>query len=626
MESDKRLYLLGNEAIAYSSVEAGLEYASAYPGTPSTEILETLAKLSRKYNFYVEWSVNEKVAFEAAYGAAIAGVKSLVAMKHVGVNVAADPLTTSAYTGVNNSFVIVSADDPSMWSSQNEQDNRYYGLRSYIPVLEPPTPYHIKDVVIEAFKLSEKFRHPFILRSTTRLSHIRVSYEFNEPRRDIHRGPLDIDPARYSVIPAHARRLRVDMLARWSEIERYFNDAWFNWVEGDGDKLIITSGFSYSYVVDAISKLDIGDVKILSLSGMVPLPKKLVLEAVEDVDKVLIVEELEPIIETHIKSLLYDTDVRVEVVGKEIIPLVGELTLDKVLDAIAKWLELDIKSKDLNIDENLPVRPPAFCPGCPHRGTFFSLRKAVNRSGVKPIYSGDIGCYSLAVLPPFKMQDTIVDMGSSIGLANGFAHILPEEYIVVATIGDSTFFHSGITPLLNAVYNKSPILVVILDNRVTAMTGAQPNPGSGYDAGWEETIKIDIKKVVEGLGIEYIAEVDPFKIRESEKIFRDAVEYVRRYRRPAVVIAKRACTLLIAAWARRRGIEIPKYDVDVDKCIKCGICYNNFTCPAIYPDDEGIAHIDPALCVGCGECLDICPTKAFKPVSEWSDEFKSLWW
>ena len=626
MYKTRQLHLLGNEAIAYASVEAGLQFASAYPGTPSTEIVETLAKLSKKYGFYVEWSVNEKVALEAAYGAAIAGVKSLVAMKHVGVNVAADPLTTSAYTGVNNSFVIVSADDPSMWSSQNEQDNRYYGLRSYIPVLEPPSPYRIRDIVLEAFRISERFKHPIILRTTTRISHLRVRYEFREPEREVRIPEWKPDPERFSVIPAHARRLRMKLIERWEDIKKYFNEAWFNFIEGDGDRLIITSGFSYSYVKDALKSLGIENIRILSLSGMVPIPEELVLRAVEGVEEVLVVEELEPIVETHVKSILYDEGVRIPIYGKKYIPLIGELTLENVRNGIARWLNIDYSTSFEEPGLELPPRPPAFCPGCPHRGTFFSLRKAVNRSGLKPVYSGDIGCYSLAVLPPFRMQDTIVEMGGSIGLANGFSHILPRDHIVVATIGDSTFFHTGIPALLNAVYNNSPMLVVILDNRVTAMTGAQPHPGSGYDVYWNRTREIDIEAIVKAIGVEYVVSMDPFKIRESEKVIREAIEYIKNNGKPAVVIAKRACTLLIASWARRKGIEIPLYTVDTGKCISCGICYNNFTCPAIYPDEEGIAHIDPALCVGCGECVEVCPTKAFKPVRAWNREFEGLWW
>ena len=619
--------MLGNEAIAYASVESGIQFASAYPGTPSTEIVETLAKLSRKYGFYVEWSVNEKVALEAAYGAAIAGVKSMAVMKHVGVNVAADPLTTSAYTGVNNSFVIVSADDPNMWSSQNEQDNRYYGLRSYIPVLEPPKPYLIKDIVRETFNISEKFKHPVILRTTTRLSHLRVAYEFNEPKFEVKLPEFKRDPKKYSVIPAHARMLRRELLDRWEEITDYFNKAWFNSVEGDGEHLIITSGFAYSYVKDVIDNLGLDRVRILSLAGMIPIPDKLIASELEKSEKVLIVEELEPIVETYVKKIAFEKGIDIDIKGKDYVPIIGELTLDKVSDAIIKWLDLNIERPKLDkVGIELPVRPPAFCPGCPHRGTFFSLRKAVNRSGLKPIYSGDIGCYSLAVLPPFKMQDTIVEMGGSIGLANGFSHVLPEVHIVVATIGDSTFFHSGITGLLNAVYNNAPMLVVILDNRVTAMTGAQPHPGTGFDIYWNRKTEIKIEDIVKSLGVEYVKTLDPFEIRESEKIFREAVEYVKENRKPAVVIAKRACTLLIVGQARRKGVEIPLYTVDTDKCIKCGICYNNFTCPAIYPDEEGVAHIDPALCVGCGECVDVCPTKAFKPVKDWSDEFKRLWW
>ncbi len=627
MYKTKSLYLLGNEAIAYAAVEAGLDFASSYPGTPSTEIMETLAKLSKKYGFYVEWSVNEKVAFEAAYGASIAGAKSLVSMKHVGLNVAADPLTTSAYTGVNNSFVIVSADDPGMWSSQNEQDNRFYGLRSYIPVLEPTDLFSIRETVLEAFKLSSIYKHPVILRITTRIGHSRVQYFFSEPRREVRPPSFKKDPKRFSVIPAHARELREDMLERWERIRRYVNRSPLNKVVGSGKHLIITSGFAYSYVSDVLNRNGLKNIKVLALGAMIPIPDEFILNNLGEAESILVVEELEPILETYIKSLLYSHGYSIPVYGKDYIPVTGELNITNVERGIFNWLGRSIEKPRIYRNKiDLPGRPPTFCPGCPHRGTFFSLRKAVNRSGLSPVYSGDIGCYSLAVLPPFNMQDTIVEMGGSIGLANGFSQVLKDGYIIVATIGDSTFFHSGIPALINAVYNRAPMLIVILDNRVTAMTGGQPHPGSGYDALGREAPNIDIEGICRAIGIEYIKVVDPFKIKDSESVFREAIEYIKENSRPAVVIARRACTLHIISMARRRGIEIPLYTVEKDKCIKCGICYNNFSCPAIYPDRDGYAEIDPALCVGCGECVEVCPTKAFKEVRGWTKEFESLWW
>lgn len=624
----KKEILLGNEAIAWGAIEAGLGFASAYPGTPSTEIVETLAKYAEEYGYYVEWSVNEKVALEAAYGAAIAGVKSLVAMKHVGVNVAADPLSTSAYTGVEDSFVIVSSDDPSMWSSQNEQDNRYYGLRAFLPVIEAASVSELKDITIEAFKMSSLLKHPVILRSVTRLSHSRVPVELSYKGFNRGKGTFKKNPKKYAVIPSHARELRKELIKRWSRIEEYLNNVWYNDIEGEGRNLIITSGYAYSYVKDSLKYLGNVKVKILRLSGMIPLPRRLVLKAVESVDNVLIVEELEPIVETLVKSLFHEEDINIPVDGKNYIPQIGELTLNKVVMGLARWLDKPYPFTNgvPKPSIELPPRPPVLCPGCPHRGTFYSLRRALNRARVKPVYAGDIGCYSLGILKPFEMQDTIVEMGGSIGLANGFAHVLSEEYLPVAIIGDSTFFHSGVTPLINAVYNNAPMLVVVLDNRVTAMTGAQPHPGSGYNAEWKEVREIKIDELARAIGVEYVATFDPFKIKESENIIRDAIEYVKREKKVAVVIARRACSLLIASMARRRNIDIPKFQIDLDKCTGCGICYNAFTCPAIIPMEDKKAYIDTALCVGCGECVEICPFEAIYPEKEWAPEFEKLWW
>ena len=624
----RKVILLGNEAIAWGAIEAGVGFVSAYPGTPSTEVVETLARYAPKYKYHVEWSVNEKVALEAAYGAAIAGVKSLTAMKHVGVNVAADPLSTSAYTGVEGSLVIVSADDPSMWSSQNEQDNRYYGLRAFIPVLEAGSPYELKDITTEAFKLSSIMKHPVILRSVTRLSHSRIPVEIREPSEIKSKGSFKKNPAKYAVIPSHARKLRGEMLERWNRIEEYLNNVWYNKIEGDGRRLIITSGYAYSYVVDSLKYLNISDIKILKLSGMIPLPRKLVLKAMDGVDEILVVEELEPIIETLVKSLLYDENIRIPVYGKKYIPQIGELTLNNVLKGLSKWLDLEYPLSDvITVDGvELPPRPPVLCPGCPHRGTFFALRRAVIRSRVKPVYAGDIGCYSLGINKPFEAQDTIVEMGGSIGLANGFSHTLSREYLPIAIIGDSTFFHSGITPLINAVYNNAPMLVVVLDNRVTAMTGNQPHPGSGYNAIWEKANEIKIEDIARASGVKFVKVFDPFKIKESEKVILEAINYTKENNEVALVIAKRACSLLVSSMARRKGISIPTYKVDLDKCTGCGICYNAFTCPAIIPMEDGKAYIDESLCVGCGECVEICPFKAIIPSKPWTTEYESLWW
>ncbi len=627
----KRLILLGNEAIAYGAVEAGLGFASAYPGTPSTEIIETLFRLAPEYGFYVEWSANEKVALEAAYGAAIGGLNSLVAMKHVGVNVAMDPLTSSAYTGVEGSFVIVSADDPGMWSSQNEQDNRWYGVRSYIPVIEAGTVAELKEVTKAAFEVSKRFKHPVLLRTTTRLSHSRCVFDVYEPEGIRRWGDIVRRPEKYSMVPSVARRLRSEMLRRWRDIERFMESFRFNWLEGDGDILLIGVGASYGVLKDSIDVLGIQGhgIRILKLSGFIPLPKGLLSKAFDGVSRVLIVEELEPVIETLIKAWAFDMGYNIPIFGKKFIPLEGELTIERVVSGLARFLGMAnplIENRVSNdVLEELPPRPPNLCPGCPHRGSFYSLRKALAKAGVRPIYNGDIGCYSLGILPPYRMQDTLVDMGSSIGFANGFAHILKDNKVPVAIIGDSTFFHSGLPALVNAIYNRAPMLVVILDNRVTAMTGAQPHPGSGYFQDGSKAPRIDLESVVKGMGVEFVVKFDPFNINDSIEKLYEAAKYVKERNAVAVAIAERACTLYIVAQARRKGIELPLYAVDMDRCTGCGICYNAFSCPAILPLDDKRAYIDPSLCVGCGECVYVCPHDAFYEVKPWSKEYTSLW-
>ena len=624
-EGSKTL-LLGNEAIARGVIEAGVGVASAYPGTPSTEIVETLASVAKDVGMYVEWSVNEKVAFELAYAAAMCNVRALVAMKHVGLNVAADPLMSSAYTGVNGGFVIVSAEDPFMWSSQNEQDNRYYGLHAYIPVFEAYSPGEAKDIIRDLFDLSEKIKHPVIFRSTTRLAHCRGPVVYGPIRKPVIKGKFERNPEKWTLVPTYARLRRLELIKKWENIKKEMDNWRYNqFIDNDSEYSIIAVGMGYGFVVDILKSLKIENkVNVLKISSSVPIPVELTKKVLEKSSKVLIVEELEPIVELQVKSLAQDLGVNVKIHGKDLIPVYYELTLNRVSQAIAKFMGLNVTLPEgVSVEEKIPPRPPTFCPGCPHRATFYELKKAIMSLKVNAIYSGDIGCYALAVLPPYRMQDVLIEMGGSIGTANGFAHVVDD--LIVATIGDSTFYHAGIPPLINAIYNNAPMLVLVLDNRVTAMTGHQPHPGTGIRATGEPAPVVDIEAICKSLGVEYVKTLDPYNVKGSIEEITKAIKYVIEKKKPAVIIMKRACALVVSSMARRRGVEKPLYRVDPDKCRACKICYEVFGCPAISPREDGKASIDPILCTGCGVCAQICPFNAIvqerKPTPEW----EKLW-
>ena len=625
-----KVILLGNEAIARGAIEAGVGVAAGYPGTPSTEILEALASVARDLNIYVEWSVNEKTAFEVAYGAALSGVRALVTMKHVGLNVAADPLMSSAYTGVEEGFVIVSADDPSMWSSQNEQDNRIYGIHAYIPVLEPSTPKEAKELCKEAFELSSRFKHPVILRTTTRISHTRGVIELGPIPRPKTKGVFKKNPERFVLVPANARKRRLELIKKWLEIESYLSrDFKYNRIEGEGDILIIAPGIAYAYVREVLQRFNI-HAKVLKLASPVPLPSELVTKALDNVSRILVVEELEPIVEQQLRALVQSKGLDIEVHGKDYIGLAYEITFERVIDALSKFLSKELKVPkgidDINI--NIPPRPPVLCPGCPYRPLFYIMRKEANKmkneKGYEPIFTGDIGCYSLGLNPPYRVQDTCIAMGASIGLANGLAQTT--EVPIVAIIGDSTFFHAGIPPLLNAVYNEAPFLTIVLDNRTTAMTGHQPHPGTGFRADGRPAKRILVENVARGLGIEYIEIIDPFNLKEAEEKYVKALNYVMKKKKPALIVSRRSCALLAISKARRAGFEIPRYVVNDGKCKACGICYKVFACPAITSRENGKAWIDPALCTGCGVCMDVCPFNAITLVKEFNREKWSEFW
>lgn len=608
--------MLGNHAIAHGAMEAGLAVAAGYPGTPSSEIIEYLLEYGKEFNIYAEWSSNEKVAFELAYGAALSGARSMVTMKHVGMNVAMDPLMSSAYTGVKGGFVIVTADDPNMWSSQNEQDNRWVGLHAYIPVFEPYDPQDAKNLTRLALEFSENHGHPVILRTVTRVSHVRGPVTICTPTTPKYAGNFIKDPRKQALIPANARALKGELLKRWVNIERDVEELPHTYIDGD-KSLIITSGVAFTYALEAVKNYGV-KASVLNVVTPVPLPRKTILNAVSKAEKVVVIEEGDPVIEQELKALLYDEDVRVPVLGKaeNLFNKVGELTFNSVMEGLSKALDIPNSlsaNRIIKVDYTPPPRPPVFCPGCPHTASFYELKISSAKAGVKPVFSGDIGCYSLGINNPFNEQDLLTDMGSSLGLGMGIYHGTSNKPVIVSIIGDSTFFHAGLSALVNAIYNKTPMLVLILDNRVTAMTGGQPNP----------TGIINIEDIVRAMGADYVKTTDPFNVREAREVLSEAFNVVKGGG-VAVVVMRRGCALEAVRLFRS---YVVRYYVDENACKACGICYNLIACPAIVPLDNRKAWIDPYACVGCSVCAQVCPYNAIKPEGDgkkWLDTWARM--
>lgn len=589
---ENKILLSGNEAIALGAWEAGVRVASGYPGTPSTEILENLSEYD---GIYTEWAPNEKVAVEVALGASFAGARALATMKHVGLNVAADPLFTSAYTGVRGGLVIIVADDPDMHSSQNEQDSRNYAFAAKVPMLEPSDTEEARDFLLLAYEMSERFDTPVLYRSATRIAHVKGLLRKGTRTTSAVAPSIEKMPEKFVMLPAHARKRRVELEKRMTELRKFADSTPINRIEWGSDKSrgFITSGVAYQYVREVFP-----DSAVLKLGMAWPLPANKIREFASRVGELIVVEELDPFIELHVKAM------GIACKGKELVSPIGELS--------PQALRKTIKGEDsLAVFEpvSVPVRPPNLCPGCPHRGIFYALSKL----GV--FVSGDIGCYTLGALKPLSALDTCVCMGASLGIALGMEKALgaaEAQGKIVSVIGDSTFVHSGITPLIDIVYNKGVTTVIILDNSITAMTGHQPNPASGATLMGEASHELDLEQLVRAIGVRSVRVVDPHDIEPVMAVLREEIARPE----PSVIIAKAPCVLLPE---ERKRIK-PAYQTLIDKCKGCRACIG-LGCPAIswvsltlaeavkmgYKEKQkGHSLIDVVLCNGCGQCFRVC--------------------
>ncbi len=583
-------WLSGNEAIALGAYEAGVKVASGYPGTPSTEILENL---SRYEGVYTEWAPNEKVGLEVAIGASFAGVRALATMKHVGLNVAADPLFTAAYTGVRGGLVIVVADDPEMHSSQNEQDSRNYAFAAKLPMLEPSAPAEAKEMLKQAFVISEQFDTPVLMRSMTRIAHVKGVVNTSEMMASPVTVGIEKIPAKFVMLPGNARARRVAVGERMRGLQAMAETAAFNRVEdGDSNRGFITAGVAYLHVKEAFPQ-----AKVLKLGMCWPLPEQMIRDFAASVDELFVVEELDPFLELHIKAM------GIACHGKDLIPDQGELNAAIVRRCIDPG-----SAPQLFPPVPLPMRPPNMCAGCPHRGIFYNL------SRMKVFVSGDIGCYTLGFLPPLSAMDSCVCMGASVGIAHGMAKALGAEAKgkIVSVIGDSTFIHTGLSGLINTVYNGSSSLLIILDNRITAMTGQQNNPASGCNIKGEAANAINLEALCKAVGVKHVKVVNPHDIKACRKALDKALERDE----VSVIISRAPCVLL----PEMKKAKLVPFHTELANCTGCMACVR-LGCPAIswnpliseeavargYKEKQkGYALINEVQCNGCGQCQALC--------------------
>jgi len=573
---------------------------TAYPGTPSTEVFATLAEQASDYHYYAELCINEKVALEVAYGAAISGARSLVSMKQVGLNVAADPLLSGTYLGVKGGLVLVVADDPGPHSSQTEQDTRRFASFAKVPVLDPSNPQEALDMTIEAFEISEHYRLPVILRPTTRVCHVGqdVSILGLKPSG----LPAHFEKrSDYVIFPSVSTRKHGDLINTLQIISKDFSSSNFNRIEGEGTAGIVCSGVSYQYIREALSRSGL-KAAVLKIGTPYPFPDDLVLSFINHKEKILVVEEQDTVLEDEIFRLAGKKGIKLPVSGKNdnLVPGVGELNVNQVEKAIVMWQDRRYDEVSVPETPELPVRTPILCAGCPHRASFYAIRRAAGKKS-DVVFTGDIGCYTLGVMPPLSAVDTCLCMGACITQAQGIGRAEPGRK-TVAVLGDSTFYHTGVPGLLNAVYNQYPLTLVILDNSTTAMTGFQPHPGTGQTAMGENVPVIDMVKLIEGCGVKLIKVVDPVDLKSSV----EAVKESLAYEGPSVVIMKRECVNLPG----RKNVNPPVH-LDEDLCRDCGLCVTEIGCPALVMEK---GHKPQVLetCAGCGLCIEICPFEAIK--------------
>ena len=574
--------MIGNAAVAQGAYEAGVRVVASYPGTPSTEITESIVQYPE---VYVEWAPNEKVACEVAVGASMAGARSMTCCKHVGFNVMADPVFTVSYIGVNGGMVICVADDPGMHSSQNEQDSRHYAKAAKIAMLEPADSGECRAFTKAAFELSERFDTPFVIRLSTRVSHSQSLVD-TEPREEIELKPYEKNVQKNVMMPAMAIKRHVAVEERAKKLAEFAETTELNRVEDNGSRIgVITSGISYMYAREAL-----GDrVNYLKLGMAYPMPEKKIRDFAAKCDRVFVIEELDPFIEEHCRAL------GLEVTGKDAFTLLGEYTPAMIAKAVLGIEPVAVAEAE----EPIPVRPPVMCPGCPHRGTFYVLKK------LGLTVSGDIGCYTLGAAQPLASVDSTICMGASVSAALGMAKARGPEFNkkLVSVIGDSTFIHSGITGLIDIVYNKGANTVIILDNSITGMTGHQDNPTTGKTIRGEATKQVDLELLCRAVGVEHVVVADPFDVKRFEQVVREEVERDE----PSVIIAQRPCALL-------KYVKYSGRCVVTDRCKKCKMCMK-LGCPAISVKD-GAVKIDPNQCNGCGLCVNVCPFGAIEKEAE----------
>jgi indolepyruvate ferredoxin oxidoreductase, alpha subunit len=610
-EPGKKLLLLGNEAIARGAVEAGVAVATTYPGTPSSEISANFFSISKQSPLYFEYSINEKVALEVAAAAANACVRSMCVMKHVGLNVAADALMTLAYVGVKAGLVILTADDPFMFSSQNEQDNRYYAKISGLPMLEPSSVAEAKEMVAYAFELSEKLAEPVLFRTTTRINHSNEIVTLGDIIKPVIKGNFSKDPFNYVTVPTVSRNLHKKLLINLAAAGKIAESSPYNFIEENGGKWgIVANGVSYSYAHDAVHDLGITDrVKLLRIGFSHPMPSSLIKNFLKGCEKVLVIEEGEPYMEENIKAIAQESGLTIPIKGKseELFSRLFEFDPGLVRKKIARYFDISyipITPVDLSDIPDIAQRPPNLCAGCSHRATYYAVKKAAE--GKATIYPTDIGCYTLGLLPPLSMADFLICMGSSVGTSCGFSKTTDKK--VISFIGDSTFFHSGIPPLINAVFNNHNFTLVILDNGTTAMTGHQPHPGVDMDqlkcSGYS---RVSIESIVRAIGVCHVEIIRPFRIKKSIEAVRKAIDFEG----VSVIIAEEICPLYAKGLKKPQG----KAFYVSDKCKNHMDCINELACPAFFIENDKV-KIDPEKCVGCTLCAQICPEHAILPLKE----------